>query len=377
MEAREILDQLRSYTIEVAKFLGVSAKGQRINSYGPFDVGMPNGAITHYTASNSAVTTKNPYGRIPVLLTRFMPGGAQGVGVQFIVWDRLEERFTEIRKRYSALDCIPSEIFFFGDKLAFWHAGWANRWAYGIEIRNCGQLMKSGDNFFWGKIKYSGREPVKIGNSYWEPFTRAQMVSTLLIHRWMASLNTIRPERFLGHVHVSNTRVDPGPHFPIDLMREYALFKKNIPIDRVAFLNSYSDNQVMDGKSKDPLIREIEIHEGKYRDARDGVPIDAPMQPTDEQGEAMIESARKAMSDSVESSSVIKTSKQSFQELGYYVSNVDYSVTPDFIDTVKIFQARWKKRVDNRFVQELAASGELNKPTLDKLKIMVSQFRNR
>lgn len=361
-DARTILDQLRSYTIDIAKFLGIAAQGKRTNNYGPFAEGMPNGAITHYTASNNAVTIKNPYGRIPVLLTRFMPGGAQGVGVHFIVWDRLEDRFNEIRSKYPALSCLPTEVFFFGDKLTFWHAGWANSWAYGIEIRNCGQLLKSGDNFFWGKNKYIGRTPIEINHKYWEPYTKGQMIATLMIHRWMCSLNKIRPERFLGHMHVTSTRIDPGDHFPLEAMRQYTLFKPDISIDRIPFLRDFKDDPIMTEKVTDPLVAESKIHEGKYRDDRDGSYDDSNFEAwTNYKAEGS-------------KSSEIRQAKFDLRLLGYYVSNLDQSITNDFVDTVRIFQCRWKKKVGGKFVQELQPTGELNPGTLEKLKLMKHQF---
>ena len=168
-KARETLDQLRSYTAAVSRFLGIRTAQCGKNSNGPYKDGQPTGAITHYTASNMAVSKTRPFGRLPTLLNRFAPGGTQKVGVQFIVWDRKEKRLEEIRDRYPLLKDVPGEVFFMGHE-AFWHAGWFNNISYGVEIRNIGRLLRDKKGrFYWHKgVRYYGRTPISIGSSWWE-----------------------------------------------------------------------------------------------------------------------------------------------------------------------------------------------------------------
>lgn len=361
--ARETLTQLAAYTKAICKFVGTSYEQKGRNHYGPFKDGKPFGAINHYTASNAAASKDKPYGRIPVLLERFARGGKQGVGIHFIVWDYRIPRFDEMRDRYPLIKDIPSEIFFFGDDLAFWHAGWVNRWSYGIEIRNCGQLVHKNGVYFWssGQHRYEGREPIKIGNSWWEPYTRSQMGSTLLIHRWMSALHDIRPEWFLGHVHVSNTRVDPGPHFPIHEMREFGLTQTEVPLSSVAFLKEFVDDNMI---REETFVSEDSLHKGLYRNDWDGVDPDFDPEAVDYGGMDETDPA------------TIQQVKRDMRSIGYHPGPKDtVDIDSQFQDTLRAFQGRWKVRnARGAFVNELPITGKLDDVTLKKLKMMVSMY---
>jgi len=360
--ARETLSQLDQYTKAISKFVGVSCTGKSKNHSGPCHFGRPFGAINHFTYSNSAVSSRNPYGRIPILLNRFARGSNQGVGVQFIVWDHLVPRFVEFRSRFSLLKDMPSEVFFFGDDLAFWHAGWVNQWTYGVEIRNCGRLLHKDGVCFWGSkgLRYEGRPPIKIGNSWWEPYSKQQITATLWIHRLMASVHDIKPQWFLGHYHVANTRTDPGIHFPLREMREYALFdgKKDIPINGIAFLSDHPlDIVETDGGG---LIDTDNLADTVSRnDAMDGA--DPSFDP-----EVIPEFRR-----------VIGTSnvKRKLAYLGYYPGLINDEINTQYVDTLKAFQGRWKVRgAHRRFENELEITGEFNPETGLKLDQMIVQY---
>lgn len=357
-EARETLRELKSYTDEKSKLMGVATDQGGSNSNGPWKRKIwPWGAITHYTASNMSVSKRRPLGRLPVLHNRFARGGKQRVGVHFIIWDRLEPRFEELRDRYAMLRAnMPGEVAFFGDDLAFWHAGWCNDKCYGIEIRNAGRLTSKDGVYFWGKNRYRGRPPIKVGRSWWEPYTRQQMMATLWVHRLMASTNRIFPSWFLGHKHVTNTRIDPGLHFPLHEMREYALDedKNTLDIATLPFIQEFSDDGEIDDRD-DPFVSEESLHKGLYRHDWDGVPEehDGLVVWDMDDGEA------EAEEDEV---------KQKLTSLGYYVG------TPQaYADTIKIFRTRWKKRRGKRYVQEIPINGKMDEVALKKLDLMVKQ----
>ena len=319
------LGQLYEYSQAVAKFLGVPFSLDGKNHHGQFLTNMPCGAIMHYTASNTAYSSSRPYGRYPYMRERFARGGKQGVGVHFIVWDSLIPRFKEIQDRFPELSDMPTEIAFMGDDLAFWHAGSANRWAYGVEIRNVGKVLSdSAGNLFWGgkSSRYHGRTPIKIGRSLWEPYTRAQMKGVLWLNRIMSSLHTIKPECFLGHVHVSSTRIDPGPHFPIHEMRQYSVQDLDTPLDDVKFLLEFQDDDV--SKRDEPMVSEESYNAGLYRHDWDGISDD--WDGTTEAPEAP------------ELTSGDDSYKDVLRSLGYYVT--DKTV----VHTVAIFRERWKER---------------------------------
>jgi len=350
--------QLYDYSRDVAKLLGVKFEQSGKNSYGAFESGMPCGAIMHYTASNAAYGKRRPYGRYPTMRTRFARGGRQGVGVQFIIWDCLIPRFKEIQDRYPMLADMPAEVAFMGDDQAFWHAGSANRWSYGIEIRNIGRLTRSSrGDFFWGKNRYHGRTPIKVGEAYWEPYTRAQMEATLWVNRIMCALHPVRPERFLGHTHISNTRIDPGPHFPIHEMRRYSIEKADVPMDEVEFLDEFYEDGDLEAR-EDVMISESELHAGKYRNDWDGRPDD-----WDERLGSEPELVVDTKADEENFRSIMES-------LGYYISE------DTLADTVAIFRSRWKKRRSSGrgFYNMLKAQGGMDKQALDLLSVMARQW---
>ena len=289
---------------------------------------------------------------------RFARGAKQGVGVHFIVWDNLVPRFKKIQDKYYLLKDMPTEIAFMGDDLTFFHAGSANKWSYGIEIRNVGKVLKSSSGqFFWnrGKNRYHGREPIKVGASYWEPYTKAQMKGVLWVNRLMAAVHPIRPERFLGHTHVSSTRIDPGPHFPIHAMREYSVLKSNIPMNDVPFLKEFSEDPDCPLR-EDSGYSETELHAGLFRYDWDGRPDDWNEDP----------STAPDLPD--------KADRNNYQSI---LKSLGYYVTPETLpDTVALFRSRWKERnhKGRGFRNMLPSAGGMDTKALQLLTTMVRQW---
>jgi hypothetical protein len=377
---REALIQMQEYTEDVSKFLGVDPVGKSKNSYGPFADNQPTGAVNHYTASNRAVGPKRPYGRLPVIMERFKPNGSQGVGVQFVVWDDVVPRFDEMRRRYPLISSVPSEMLCFGFDEAYWQAGWANRWSYGIEIRNIGKLQRqSGGAFYWngGQVRYRSRTPIRVGNSYWEPYTWSQMVGALWIHRLMATIYDIQPERFIGHVHLTSTRIDPGPHFPIHEMREFALFKQDWPLLQAPFLQEFARRRDDGGEAiaapDDPLVSEDSLHKGLYRHDWDGEPGENddfdPVPMVRRPG--AVESAQSLLDNKDD----VLWAKRQLRSVGYYIGDLDGYPNAAFLESLRIFQARWKKGKKGKpnMVQAMDVTGTLDKKTVKLIQQFVKQ----
>lgn len=338
----DVLDDLRAYTIDISKLLGIDPVGKWRNSYGPYAEGAPSGAITHYTASNQAVGPKRPYGRLPILLERFKPRGRQGVGVQFVVWDGLIPRFKDIRARYPSLSAFECEVFFFGLE-TFWHAGWANSWSYGIEIRNCGYLLKSsGGSFLWGDNRYVGRDPAHVGESWWEPFTVEQLRAAVQIHRIMAKRFHILPSRFLGHFHITSSRRDPGPMCSIETLRRYALMEPDVPLNTIVFPDAIYDAKVNENDLfPDDIVR---------RDRMDAT-ASANASKVLLQSQADID---KAMTSLSATPARILEAKLLLHNLGYYVGDPTTSdPNESFLESLRIFEARWTPHGEIKIVGKL------------------------
>jgi hypothetical protein len=224
-KAQETLRQLRSRTDDILKFHNIKKEDFK-NHSGKFKEGLPIGHIIHCTASDMAISKAHPFGRWPFLLGYLGAGSREKKGVQFIIWDYKFEQYQKINEKYPLLEDMPSDIAFFGDDFSFWHAGWVNTWAYGCEVRNCGPLRSTpGGAYLWaGTNRYRGRQPLRIGHSWWEPYTRQQIGAVVWLGRLMAAVHPIRMEWTLGHCHVSSSRdFDPGKAFPLQEVRSYIL----------------------------------------------------------------------------------------------------------------------------------------------------------
>ena len=118
-----------------------------------------------------------------------------------------------------------------------WHAGQSsyngrtgyNKYAIGIEIDNAGLLTKSGDVYIsWFGRAYEERE-VYYGvhrnetvPKYWHRYTEEQI--TIVQELCSLFIQEYGITSILGHEEISpNRKIDPGPAFPLDKMRDRLL----------------------------------------------------------------------------------------------------------------------------------------------------------
>ncbi len=119
-----------------------------------------------------------------------------------------------------------------------WHAGKSsysgrhgfNKYSIGIEIDNAGKLSHSGDKYVsWFGKNYKENEALKAihknetESGYWHIYNEIQLSLVQEICSLLISNYGIKS--ILGHDEVSPGRkIDPGPAFPIDKIREHLLF---------------------------------------------------------------------------------------------------------------------------------------------------------
>lgn len=136
-----------------------------------------------------------------------------------------------------------------------WHAGrshWKgkhglNRYTLGIEIDNAGPLTKVGDHYeSWFKKQYSEDEVYTVRDSsereykYWHDYTEKQIdvvfnLCVDLVYKYQTIKN------ILGHEEISPGRkVDPGPAFPLDKLREWIINKRQ-EINKYGFIHETVD----------------------------------------------------------------------------------------------------------------------------------------
>lgn len=373
-KARETLNQLARFTRAACKLLGVPMAARKRNHSGRYIEGQPEGIICHYTASNAALHPRRPYGRLPVMLNRLRPMSGQGVGCHVVVWDQPIPRLDQLKERYPLLQDIPAEVFFFGDDRALWHAGAANRWSIGIEVRNCGEVQPSSRGMlYWGqgRYRYRGRKPVEIGSKLWEPYTYSQMLGTLWVSRLLAQVHPIVPHKFLGHTHVSSTRIDPGPHFPLHEMREAIFFTPETPLYKVPFLGEFlscREKGAEQGGYDDPMVSEDSLHQGMYRHDWDGefTLSDVIVEPLFDADDWKSDLANPEM---------VTQLKKNLRLFGYYPGEKDDGeVTREFAQTIWLFRSRWKKRVIRGGRRRWVQAVPINSRVDDTLLELVERF---
>lgn len=118
-----------------------------------------------------------------------------------------------------------------------WHAGKSshlgrsglNHYAIGIEIVNAGKLLKSGNAYVsWFGRKYAAEDVVyavhrnETTPAYWHAYTEKQISTVEEICNLLVKEYDI--QYILGHEEISPGRkIDPGPAFPLDKMRNRVL----------------------------------------------------------------------------------------------------------------------------------------------------------
>jgi len=109
-----------------------------------------------------------------------------------------------------------------------WHARKDSHTHIGVEHVNAGLLRKKGEDFY-----YQGTRPYphgwtpnvqKVGDEYWEPYTADQIMSNIILKRWLiAAIPTLNKGYFVDHEMIDPLRKrDCGPLWPLQTINELA-----------------------------------------------------------------------------------------------------------------------------------------------------------
>lgn len=184
------------------------------NRSGKFVKGLPDTLIIHYTAGPCLESAQNTF------LNKGSKASAHII----------------IERDGSMIQMVPF------DTIA-WHAGtskWGkrknlNNYSIGIELVNAGSLVKEkkGYSSWFGK-NYTSKEVVKAVHrnedvaSYWHRYTDKQIKACESLCKLLVEEYGI--QNILGHEEISPDRkIDPGPAFPLDEMRQKLLALKPKP----------------------------------------------------------------------------------------------------------------------------------------------------
>ncbi len=104
-----------------------------------------------------------------------------------------------------------------------------NRFSIGIELVNAGRLIKKNENYYsWFKKKIGLNEVLQAIHkneqnfSYWHRYTAGQICQAERVCAILKDRYNI--DHILGHDEIAPKRkTDPGPAFPIDILRENLL----------------------------------------------------------------------------------------------------------------------------------------------------------
>jgi N-acetylmuramoyl-L-alanine amidase len=231
----------------------------------PFDAGMPDSIVLHYTGGSSGESSAN------YLCKNGVKASAH------LVIDRSGDVF----------QLVPFDII-------SWHAGESsyngrsgyNQYSIGIEVDNAGMLQKAGAKFVsWFGRKYDADEVLEAVHSnesvarYWQMFTEAQIdavteICAALIDRYAAI------KEILGHHEIAPGRkIDPGPAFPLDQLRQRLLnnrdaekqyIAENVGAVSVPYLNirelpGIKSKRIAEALKEGTLVTVLDEHEGWYK----------------------------------------------------------------------------------------------------------------
>lgn len=121
-----------------------------------------------------------------------------------------------------------------------WHAGSDYNYdRFGFDFANAGYLDPDGsgwqdyaDRDYYMNLPLHGNEPIEVtdgipgahskyaNKEYWQPYTYYQLLSYVMVGRALHLVYDLEEEAIERHGDVSNSRVDPGPHFPFKHLNE-------------------------------------------------------------------------------------------------------------------------------------------------------------
>ena len=124
-----------------------------------------------------------------------------------------------------------------------WHAGessWGarvkfNYYSLGIEVQNAGRLVRRGDSFYssigTGYPAYQVCEAThrnELDPTYWHTYSVTQLEAVNEVCALLVSTYGIN--HILGHEEIApNRKIDPGPAFPLDILRHRLLYNPQPP----------------------------------------------------------------------------------------------------------------------------------------------------
>lgn len=190
------------------------------NTSGAFGDALPDTLVVHFTGGRSATSSANWLCNPKAKASAHVIIGQKGEIIQLVPFDTVA-----------------------------WHAGkstWEertglNKYSIGIELDNPGRLEQRAKGFYtWfgtqvadGLVTHTTHRN-ETEPTYWQAFSEAQITATEALCELL--MDTYSIQWILGHEEISPSRkVDPGPAFPLDKLRNNLLYQDRHHEDAESF----------------------------------------------------------------------------------------------------------------------------------------------
>lgn len=226
MSALEFFGQLAEFS---RRYLGALIPGEPVTapfSGQEFAEHQPTGAVVHYTADEDLIRVLRWF-----LIQKY----ESNVSAHVVIARKWEEVGLELVGDLPLVAALPTMVVQVVEpSQRSWHARrWINDWSYGIELINVGELRPKGGRFFSWRPRDPGAEswtdlwplevgtPVLLNGRWWAPYPRAQVEACAELIRQIGLLSSgsLVDEKILGHECIQEDKRDPGPAFPMDVLR--------------------------------------------------------------------------------------------------------------------------------------------------------------
>lgn len=307
--------------------------------------GEPKGAILHYTADED----------IHRVLRWFLDEDLKArVSAHAVIADRRLGSHGMLSQDLPLIYELPATIVQVRQyHTTAWHATWANSACYGIENVNAGPLRMIGspvgsvpavfaswrprgkDGPLWRDIwKVPYKEAVRLRHRWWAPYTLNQIEANVILLRYLQQLyQTLRKPWILGHEQIQKNKIDPGPAFPLEGVRN-AVCDGWTPLATYDWFNLYD---------VDRLWGQTEV---------DGVVLDWARRVGDSDRNPSIFSAWTRYRVAAQALPVVNgfglAGKVALRLLGYHITDWTDRLDLDELASVAIFQRMMKIKVDGQ-----------------------------
>lgn len=152
------------------------------------------GLVLHYTASDSLMGA-----------VKWLCDPRSNASAHFVVSELREPAFDVHMDGLPLVQALPATVLQLRPtNLRAYHATWANRWAFGVELCNVGELRQGADkDHLWAPVAgvrwHKDRGVLKAGERRFAAFAEPQLQAAALLCRTLVKQFGIDPLRIVGH----------------------------------------------------------------------------------------------------------------------------------------------------------------------------------